>query len=72
MLQLMILGYKLTYFVKHETKGKQCNTEYEVINMLVLLIDKTFFIDTHIGTNCAPFLVDISIYSNDAEMINKI
>jgi hypothetical protein len=43
MLQLMILGYKLTYFVKHETKGKQCNTEYEVINMSVLLIDKTFF-----------------------------
>ena len=43
MLQVIILRYELTYFVKHEAKGKQCNTEYDVINMLVFLIGKPFF-----------------------------
>ena len=67
--------------LEHETKGKQRNTECDVISMMLFLIDKTFFefgqnfqkiISTAIGTNCVPFLVDISLYSNDAEVIQKL
>ena len=43
MYQFIVLGYELTYFVKHEMKGKQCSTECDVISMLLFLIDKTLF-----------------------------
>jgi hypothetical protein len=66
MLQLIILGYELTYFDKHETKGKQCNREYDVFSMFQQIIG------TPMGTNCAHFLVDISLYSNEAELILKL
>ena len=64
MLHLIILGYEITYFVKHETKGKQCNREYDVISMLLFPIDKIFFefgqnfqqiIGTSMGTNSQYF-----------------
>jgi len=37
-----VFGHKLTYFVKHETKGKKCCTEDEVINMLEFLIPMAY------------------------------
>jgi len=33
-----VFGHKLAYFVKHETKGKKCCTEDEVINMSTHLV----------------------------------
>ena len=61
--------YELTDFVKHETKGKKCYTENEVISMLEILIDSIIleFVRYIIhqtngipmGTNWAPILVDL-------------
>lgn len=35
----IVSGHEFTYFVKHETKGKKCYTEKEVIYVLEFLID---------------------------------
>jgi hypothetical protein len=35
--KFIVLGHKLTYFVKHETKGRKLYTENEVISMLEFL-----------------------------------
>ena len=34
-----IVSHELSYFLKHEAKGKMCYTENEVISMLEVLID---------------------------------
>jgi hypothetical protein len=61
--KFIVLGHELTYFVKHETKGRKLYTENEVISMLEFLIDNILvefgryvfqqIIDIHMGTNCA-------------------
>jgi hypothetical protein len=70
--KLIVLVHELTYFVKHECKGKRCYTEKEVIGMLEFFLSITYFRLFHIcqqikginmGTNGAPLLVDISHYS---------
>ena len=40
--KLIVLDHELTYFIRHETRGKRCFTENEVISMLDFLVDNRF------------------------------
>jgi hypothetical protein len=75
------LGRDVTYFVKHETKGKRGHTENELVSMMEFLINnidefgRQIFqqiIGIPMGINCAPLLSDLSLYSHEAEFIQKL
>ena len=65
------------YFFNSEQKGKKCYTEERVIGMLEFLIDNMFvefrgrlfqqMVRIPMGTNCAPLLVDLFLFSNELE-----
>ena len=76
------LGYDSTYFVKYDTNAKVFYTEKDIISMLEFLIDNIFVeFGGHIfqqctgipmGTNCAPLLADLFLYSYEAEFIQSL
>ena len=57
-------------------------TEDDIINMLVFLVDNIFvvfggkvfqqIVGIPMGTNCAPLLADIFLYSYEAEFIQSL
>ena len=75
----MVLGHELTYFVKHETKCKNCCTKNETFGRLELLIDNIEFggyiiqqnIGIRMGTTCALLISNRCIYSYEAKFIQK-
>ena len=70
------------YFVKEHTDSTQKYTEDNIINMLNFLIDNIFVeyggiifqqtIGIPMGTNCAPLLADLFLYTYEAEFIQKL
>ena len=77
----LVLGREGPYFVKEHSDSKNKYTEEDIIKMLEFLVDifvvfagKVFQQITGIpmGTNCAPLLADIFLYSYEAEFIQSL
>ena len=77
-----ILGREGPYFVKEYSDSKIKYTEDDIINMLEFLVDNIFvvfggkvyqqIVGIPMGTNCAPLLADIFLYSYEAEFIQSL
>ena len=73
-------GY--AYFVKHDINAKHKYSDTDVINMLNFLIDNIFVqlgdqvfqqsIGIPMGTNCAPLLADLFLYSYESEFMQNL
>ena len=80
--ELVVLGYNSTYFINIIHKGKTCYSEEQVISMLEFLIDNIFVsfggtlfqqvVGIPMGTNCAPLLADLFLYSYESEFLQKL
>jgi len=70
-----VLGRDRSYFVKNHSDFAKNFSETDIVNMLELLIDNIFVIfggrvfqqTVGMGTNCAPLLADLFLYSYEAE-----
>ena len=70
------------YFVKDESDAKQKFTHTDIIQMLNFLIDNIYIefggiifqqtIGIPMGTNCAPLLADLFLYSYESDFIKRI
>ena len=75
----LVLGREGPYFVREHSDSKSKYTEEDIIRMLELLVDNIFvvfagkvfqqIVGIPMGTNCAPLLADIFLYSYEAEFI---
>ena len=80
--EYIVVGYKSTYFVKDRSEAKNKYTEDDIVRMLEFLIDNIFVecggvifqqvIGIPMGTNCAPLLADLFLYSYEAEFIQTL
>jgi len=78
----VVLGYQSTYFSKTTQKGKVSYTEKQVCSMLDFLIDNIFVtfggaifqqqVGIPMGTNCAPLLADLFLYSYETEFLQNL
>ena len=80
--KFLVLGREGPYFVKEHSDSKSKYTEDDIINILEFLVDNIFvvfggkffqqIVGIPIGTNCAPLLADIFLYSYEAEFIQSL
>ena len=78
----LVLGHTESYFVKEHSDCKNKYTEDDIIKMLGFLVDNIFvvfagkvfqqIVGIPMGTNCAPLLADIFLYSYEAEFIQSL
>ena len=78
----LVIGREDTYFVKEHSDADKKYTEDDIIKMLEFLIDNIFvvfggtifqqIVGIPMGTNCAPLLADIFLYSYEAEFIQTL
>ena len=76
----IVVSYNTSYFVKNDTEARQKYTEVEVIKMVHFLVDNIFvelggyiyqqIVGIPMGTNCAPLLADLFLYSYEAILYN--
>ena len=77
----LVIGREGPYFVREHSDSKRKYTEEDIISMFEFLVDNIFvvfagkvfqqIIGIPMGTNCAPLLVDIFLYSYEAEFIQS-
>jgi hypothetical protein len=80
--QCVALGYNSTYFSNKIQKGKTCYFEEQLISMLEFVIDNIFgsfgrtlfqqVLGIPMGTNCAPLLADLFLYSYESEFFQSL
>ena len=80
--QYVVIGYKDTYSVRDHSDAPQKYSDADVIKMLEYLIDNNFVefggwifqqtIGISMGTNCAPLLADLFLYSYEAEFVQSL
>ena len=80
--KFLVLGREGPYFVKEHSDSKNKYTEDDIINMLEFLVDNIFvvfggkvfqqIVGIPKGTNCAPLLANIFLYSYEAEFIQSL
>ena len=80
--KFLVIHHLGNYFVKDHTSSKNKYTEDDIIKMLNFLIDNIFVvfggivfqqtIGIPMGTNCAPLLADLFLYSYEAEYIQHL
>ena len=80
--EYIVVKYNSTYFVKSHSDAKHKYTEEDIVRMINFLIDNIFVecggeifqqvIGIPMGTNCAPLLADIFLYSYEAEFIQTL
>ena len=80
--KFVVLGYNSTYFSNKIQKGKTCYSEEQAISMLEFLIDNIFVsfggtlfqqvVGIPMGTNCAPLVDDLFLYSYESEFLQKL
>ena len=80
--KFLVLCHDQSYFVKHHTDSNSKYTETDITDMLEFLIDNIFVefgglifqqtVGIPVGTNCAPLLVDLFLYSYEAEFIQNL
>ena len=78
----LVLGREGPYFVKEHSDSKSKYTGEDIIKMLEFLVDNIFvvfagkvfqsIIGIPMGTNCAPLLADLCLYSYEAEFIKSL
>ena len=78
----LVLGHEGTYFVKEHSDSKNKYSEDDIIKMLEFLVDNIFVVFAGkvfqqtvgilMGTNFAPLLADIFLYSYEAEFIQSL
>ena len=78
----LVLGPEETYFVKEHSDSKKKYSEDDIIKMLEFLVDNIFVVfagkvlkqkvGNPMGTNCAPLLADIYLYSYEAVFIQSL
>ena len=78
----LVLEHEETYFVKEHSDSKSKYTEDDIIKMLEFLVDNIFVVfagkvfqqtvGIPMGTNCAPLLADIFLYSYEADFIQSM
>ena len=78
----LVLGHEETYFVKEHSDSKSKYSEDDIIKMLEFLVDNIFVVfagkvfqqtvGIPMGTNCAPLLADIFLYSYEADFIQSL
>ena len=78
----LVLGHEESYFVKEHSDSKHKYSEDDIIKMLEFLVGNIFvvfagkvfqlIVGIPMGTNCAPFLADIFLYSYEAEFIQSL
>ena len=78
----LVLGREGPYFVKEHSDSKNKYIEDDIVNMLEFLVDSIFvvfggkvfqqIVGIPMGTNCAPLLADIFLYSYEAEFIQSL
>ena len=77
----LVLGRDRYYFVTNHSDSTKKFSETDIINMLEFLIDNIFVIfggrvfqqtvGIPMGTNCAPLLADLFLYSYEADFIQE-
>jgi hypothetical protein len=77
----LVLGRDRSYFVEHHSDSTKTFSESDIFNMLEFLIDNIFAmfggrvfqqtVGIPIGTNCAPLLADLFLYSYEADFIQE-
>ena len=80
--KFLVLGREGPYFVKEHSDSKNKYSEDDIINMLEFLVDNIFvvfggkvfqqIVGIPMGTNCAPLLADIFLYSYEVEFIQSL
>ena len=80
--EYIVVKYNSTYFVKSHSDAKHKYTVDDIVRMINFLIDNIFVecggeifqqvIGIPMGTNCAPLLADIFLYSYEAEFIQTL
>jgi hypothetical protein len=78
----LVLRKDRSYFVKHRSDSTKKLSETDIFNMLEFLIDNIFVmlggrvfqqtVDISMGTNCAPLLADLFLYSYEADFIQGL
>ena len=78
----LVSGHEETYFVKEHSDSKSKYSEDYIIKMLEFLVDNIFVVfagkvfqqtvGIPMGTNCAPLLADIFLYSYEANFIQSL
>ena len=78
----LVLGHEETYFVKEHSDSKNKYSEDDIIKMLEFLVDNIFVVFAGkvfqqtvgilMGTNCAPLLADIFLYSYEADFLQSL
>ena len=78
----LVLGHEETYFVKEHSDSKNKFSQDNIIQMLEFLVDNFFVVfagkvfqqtfGIPIGTNSAPLLADIFLYSYEADFIQSV
>ena len=79
----LFLCHEESYFVKEHSDSKHKYSEDDIIKMLEFLVDNICFVvfvgkvfqqivGIPMGTNCAPLLADIFLYSYEAEFIQSL
>ena len=81
--KFITLGFHKAYFVNSDKqKGKTCYTKEQVVSMLEFLIDNIFvefggrlfqqIVGIPMGTNCAPLLADLFLFSYESEFLQTL
>ena len=78
----LVLGRDISYFVKHHSDSTKKFSEADIFNILEFLIDNIFAmfggrvfqqsVGIPLGTNCAPLLADLFLYSYEADFIQGL
>ena len=78
----LVIGRDRSYFVKHHSDSTKKFSETDIFNMLEFLIDNIFVmfggrvfqqtVGIPMGTNCAPLLADLFLYSYEADSIQGL
>ena len=78
----LVIGRDESYFVKNYSKSDKKYTEDEIVNMMEFLIDNIFVqfggrvfqqtIGIPMGTNCAPLLADLFLYSYESDFLDGL
>jgi hypothetical protein len=69
----LVTGKQDTYFVRHHSDNPYKFSEADIKSILGFLVDNIYVVfGICMGTNCAPLLADLFLYSYDAEFVQKL
>jgi hypothetical protein len=82
MIHFLVIGKQDTCFVRHHSDSPYKYSKADIKGMLGFLVDNVCVVfgdqvfqqsvGIPMGTNCAPLLVDLFLYSYEAEFVQKL